>query len=150
MECYHCHKFGHIRSKCPLLRSQSQEQSAPSVLQRQPPVQQRSSLPAPPLRSAHLPPQQSSRGQQRVQGRAYVRFVTLEPCFRCLYMFLKHICVLVFGHYSSNTIHRHYSLARGALSARCLVVWNQVWFLGCLIALCALHVVCVGVSQRIG
>ena len=32
VECYRCHEFGHIRSNCPLLRSQGQEQYAPSVL----------------------------------------------------------------------------------------------------------------------
>ena len=48
-----------------------------------------------------------------------MRFVTSKPHFVCCYMFLKHIFVLVFRNYSPNTIHRYYSLARGALSVRC-------------------------------
>ena len=60
-------------------------------------------------------------------------------------MFLKHIFVLVFGHYSPSTIHRHYSLARGTLTARCWLFWNQVWF----IALAWLHVcMCVWLNQE--
>ena len=67
------------------------------------------------------------------------------------YIFGTYLGVSVFGHYSPNTIHRYYSLARGALSARCLVVLNQVWFLVWLHALLGLHVcMCVsGLSQKL-
>ena len=54
--------------------------------------------------------------------------------FACLYMFYNiYLSVLVFGHYSPNTIHRHYSSARGALSAMfgCLEPSLVPWLLDC-------------------
>ena len=70
----------------------------------------------------------------------------LGSCFACV---LKHVCFGV-RHYSPNTIYRHYSSARGAMSARCLVCLNQVWFL-VLVACLALYCLyaCVWVWAKI-
>jgi hypothetical protein len=74
VECYHCHEMGHIRSRCPYRRQPGQGQLAQPVQTVQPAPQgqiqmpHRPALPAPPVQSQS---QQTSRGQQRVQGRAY-------------------------------------------------------------------------------
>jgi hypothetical protein len=74
VECYHCHEMGHIRSRCPHRRQPGQGQMVQPVQAIQPAPQgqiqmpHRPALPAPPVQSQS---QQTSRGQQRVQGRAY-------------------------------------------------------------------------------
>ena len=50
-----------------------------------------------------IPLRQRSNVIRQVEYAYYVRFVAHKPRFACLYMFLKHIFVLVFG-----TIPEHY------------------------------------------